>query len=54
MAVALTASLLAAFPAPYIGGIIYEASPYNPFIAAITATPLLAALAFIISLREKA
>ena len=54
MAVAQTASLLAAFPAPYIGGIIYEASPYNPFIAAITATPLLAALAFIISLREKA
>jgi len=53
MAVAQTASLLAAFPAPYIGGIIYEASPYNPFMAAIIAIPLLAVLALTISLKEE-
>jgi predicted MFS family arabinose efflux permease len=52
MAVAQTASLLAAFPAPYIGGIFYEASPYNPFMAAIIATPLLAVSALIILLKE--
>jgi len=51
MAVAQTASLLAAFPAPYIGGIFYEASPYNPFIIAIIAIPFLAVLALIISLK---
>jgi len=51
MAVAQTASLLAAFPAPYIGGIFYEASPYNPFIVAIIATPLLLTLALVISLK---
>jgi len=52
MAVAQTASLVAVFPAPYIGGIFYESSPYSPFIAAMIATPLLAALALIISLKE--
>lgn len=51
MAVAQTVSLLAAFPAPYIGGIIYETLPYNPFIVAVILTPLLAVLALIISLR---
>jgi len=50
MAVAQTASLLAAFPAPYIGGIWYQASPYNPFIATIIATPILAIIALIIAL----
>lgn len=53
MAVAQTASLLAAFPAPYIGGIFYEASPYNPFMAATIAIPLLAGLALIILLKEE-
>ena len=51
MAVAQTCGLVAAFPAPYVGGIFYEASPYNPFMAAIIATPLLAVLALIISLK---
>jgi len=50
MAVAQTASLLAAFPAPYIGGVLYQASPYNPFIATIIATPILAVIALIIAL----
>ena len=51
MAVSQTAGLVAAFPAPYIGGILYEASPYYPFMAVIMVTPLLAALALIISLK---
>jgi len=51
MAVAQTASLVAAFPAPYIGGILYEASPYNPFTAAIIATLSLAVLALVILLK---
>ena len=51
MAVAQTASLLAAFPAPYIGGVFYQTSPYNPFIATIIATPILAIIALIIALK---
>ena len=51
MAVAQTASLVAAFPAPYIGGILYEASPHNPFTTALIATLLLAVLALIILLK---
>jgi len=53
MSVAQTAALLAAFPSPYIGGIFYEASPYNPFLIAMAATPILAIIALIIALRKE-
>ncbi len=35
---------LAAFGAPYVGGVLYESSPYTPFFLAIGMTPLLAIL----------
>lgn len=35
---------LAAFAAPYLGGVLYESSPYTPFYLAIGITPLLAIL----------
>jgi MFS family permease len=35
---------LAAFAAPYLGGVLYENSPYTPFYLAIGITPLLAIL----------
>jgi len=53
MSVAQTAALLAAFPSPYIGGILYEASFYNPFLVAMTATPTLAIIALIIAFRKE-
>jgi len=53
MSIAQTAALLAAFPSPYIGGIFYEVSPYNPFLIAMVATPILAIVAFIIALKEE-
>lgn len=40
-----TASMLAAFLAPYLGGTLYSASPYNPFMVAIVITPILSILA---------
>jgi MFS family permease len=40
-----TASMFSSFMAPYIGGILYDSSPYNPFLVAITITPFLALLA---------
>jgi len=40
-----TASMFSSFIAPYIGGILYDSSPYNPFLVAITITPFLALLA---------
>jgi len=52
MSVAQSAALLAAFPSPYIGGIFYEASPYNPFLIAMAATPILAIIALITALRK--
>ena len=45
MSLQQTAGMGAAFFAPYFGGMLYEAWPYNPFIVAIVATPLLAVLA---------
>ncbi|MEA2089274.1 MAG: MFS transporter [Thermoproteota archaeon] len=39
-----TASMLASFLAPYLGGALYGISPYNPFLVAIATTPLLAIL----------
>ena len=53
MSVAQTAALLAAFPSPYIGGILYEYSPYNPFLAAIVATPILAIIALIMVFKQE-
>jgi ENTS family enterobactin (siderophore) exporter len=44
MAVPQTTSMLGAFFAPFLGGFLYEFSPYYPFIAAISATPFLAIL----------
>jgi MFS family permease len=52
MSVAQTAALLAAFPAPYIGGVLYETSSYNPFIIAMTITPILTIIALIIALKK--
>jgi len=39
-----TASMFSSFIAPYIGGVLYDSSPYNPFLVAITITPFLALL----------
>lgn len=40
-----TASMFSSFIAPYIGGVLYDSSPYNPFLVAIIITPFLALLA---------
>jgi len=53
MSVAQTISLLAAFFAPYLGGLLYDSSPYNPFIVAIVITPILAVLALVKPLKEE-
>jgi len=39
-----TVSMLSSFIAPYVGGVLYGASPYYPFIIAIVATSILAPL----------
>lgn len=53
MSVAQTAALLASFPSPYIGGMLYEASAYNPFLVAMATTPILAIVALIIALKKE-
>lgn len=53
MSVAQTAALLAAFPSPYIGGIFYEASSYNPFLIAMAVIPILAIIALTIVLKKE-
>jgi DHA1 family multidrug resistance protein-like MFS transporter len=40
-----TVSMFSSFIAPYIGGVLYDASPRYPFIVAIVITPLIALLA---------
>ena len=40
-----TVSMFSSFIAPYIGGVLYGASPYYPFVVAIMITPFLALLA---------
>nr|AHM02051.1 major facilitator superfamily permease [uncultured miscellaneous Crenarchaeota group] len=45
ISVPLSASMFAAFLAPYLGGLLYESSPYNPFLVFIVATGLLSVLA---------
>lgn len=52
MSFAQTVSLLAAFFAPYVGGLLYDSSPYNPFIVAIVMTPILSILALTKPLKE--
>jgi hypothetical protein len=37
--------MFSAFMAPYIGGVLYDASPYHPFLVAIVGTLVLALLA---------
>jgi MFS family permease len=39
-------SMLSSFIAPYIGGVLYENSPYYPFLVTIAITPILAVLSF--------
>ncbi len=53
MSVAQTVSLLAAFFAPYLGGLLYDSSPFNPFIVAIVITPILSVLALTKPLKEE-
>lgn len=50
----LSASMLAAFLAPYLGGLLYEAWPYNPFLVFIVATLLLSVLALARIFEEEA
>jgi MFS family permease len=45
ISVPLSASMFAAFLAPYLGGLLYESSRYNPFLIFIVATALLSVLA---------
>jgi len=41
-----TVSMFTSVIAPYIGGVLYDASPYYPFLIATVATLFLALLAF--------
>jgi MFS family permease len=45
ISVPLSASMFAAFLAPYLGGVLYDSSPYNPFLVFIVATALLSVFA---------
>jgi len=45
ISVPLSASMFAAFLAPYLGGLLYDSSHYNPFLVFIVATALLSVLA---------
>ncbi len=45
ISVPLSASMFAAFLAPYLGGLLYYSSPYKPFLVFIVATALLSVLA---------
>lgn len=45
LSVPQSASMFAAFFAPYVGGMLYSVSPYNPFLVAIAITPILSILA---------
>jgi MFS family permease len=53
ISVSQTITTLTAFIAPYLGGILYEASPYTPFYVVIVATLLLSLVAFTKPLKEK-
>ena len=45
ISVPLSASMFAAFLAPYLGGLLYDSSHYTPFLVFIVATALLSVLA---------
>jgi len=45
-------AVLATFIAPYLGGVLYEASPYTPFYVVIAVSPLLALFALTKPFRE--
>jgi MFS family permease len=45
ISIPLSASMFAAFLAPYLGGLLYESSHYSPFLIFIVATVLLSVLA---------
>jgi len=47
-----TVGMFSSFIAPYVGGVLYGASPYYPFFIAITVTPFLALLASTKLLKE--
>jgi ACDE family multidrug resistance protein len=53
ISVSQTITTLTAFIAPYLGGILYEASPYTPFYVVIVATLLLSLVAFTKPLKER-
>ncbi|MCZ2855653.1 MAG: MFS transporter [Candidatus Bathyarchaeota archaeon] len=53
ISVAQTMSLLAAFFAPYLGGLLYDSSPDKPFLIAIVATSILSVLALTKPLKDK-
>lgn len=52
MAVPQTASMIGACLAPYLGGFLYQFSPYYPFLAVILIIPLIAVFSLIHSERE--
>jgi len=54
ISVPLSLSMLAGFLAPYLGGLLYEASPYYPFLVFIVATLLLSVLALARIFEEEA
>ena len=45
ISVPLSVGMFAAFLAPYLGGLLYKSSPYNPFLVFIVATALLSVFA---------
>jgi len=53
ISVSQTMTTLTAFLAPYLGGILYEAWPYTPFLVVIAAAPLLSFMAFTKPLKER-
>ncbi len=52
ISVPLTAAMIGAFFAPYLGGLMYESWAYGPFIFSIIITPTLAVLALTKPLKE--
>jgi len=46
VAIPLTVGMFSSILAPYLGGVLYEISPYYPFVFGIVITLFLALLAF--------
>jgi len=53
ISVALSSGMFAAFLAPYLGGLLYDSSPNNPFLVFIVATTLLSVFSLTIPFNEK-